>query len=98
MVKRYRFLFVKNFTNNHDQIIIPKGTSGTLMFDGSRARLSCDRVVKSQGTAWFIVQFEHIKNSIFIKEMLNMSFEKKEETDQIEIFPEKIENRILGNF
>ena len=69
MTAQHRFLFIKDFVNNYGQIVIPKGTTGTLIFDESRIYLSCDRIVKEQGTAWLTIKFEYVKDCMSIKQL-----------------------------
>lgn len=63
----YKFLFIKDFKNNHGQIVIPKGTSGIFLLDGVKIHISCDTIIQEQGTGWLTLQFDDVKHCIITR-------------------------------
>lgn len=63
----YRFIFIKDFKNLYGQVIIPKETSGTLVFDGCKVHISCDTIISEQGTAWFTVKYDDLKHCVMLE-------------------------------
>lgn len=102
MVKRYRFLFAKNFINNHGQIVISKGTSGSLVFDDIKVHLFCDRIVKSQGTSCFTIKFDYLRDVVLIEGMNFFLFEERQELNffqnKIETFEKNQKRENIGGF
>ena len=66
MISAKRFIFKEDFTDSYGDIIIPSGTTGTVTFDGSKVHISCEKIVKEQGTAWFTLRFEQVKHVLQI--------------------------------
>jgi hypothetical protein len=79
MVARYKFLFVRDYKNNHDQVTIPRGTSGILSFEDFKVHLQCFRIIPQQGTHILTIKYDYIKPCVVLKELgVQVNLEVKE--------------------
>ena len=47
-------------------MIIPVGTTGFLTFENDKFHLVCDRIIKSQGTAFLTIRRDYVEHCMII--------------------------------
>jgi len=58
--KQCTFIFFRNLRNNYNEIVIPEGMTGTLIFDDKKVHLNCDKIIVPYGTAWFTMSINDL--------------------------------------
>ena len=70
-MRLFKFVFRKSLKNNHGQVIIPMGISGTMTLEMCKSHLTCDKIIPGLGTNCFSANFRDIENCLLLKEIFD---------------------------